>query len=69
MTSWQDITYAIAGALALGWGVFVEWRLRQAQDATTALRTQFNDQISKDTVHALSDSDLRNELSRDIKGR
>ncbi len=68
MSSWQDIAEAIGGALVLGWGVFVEWRLHQTQNSTIQLRRALNDKIIQDATHAESDSDLRAELSREAKG-
>lgn len=64
--SLKDIVGMLAAALALCWGAYTEFRLRQAQDANNQLRTAFNDQKSKDIIHAESDIDLSNELSKDI---
>lgn len=64
--SLKDIAGAVAAALALTWGIYTEFRLRQAQDANIKLRTIFNDQKSKDIIHGESDTDLSNELSKDI---
>lgn len=68
MTSWQDITEAVGGALVLCWGVYVEWRLRQAQDATTLLKRQYEDKTIEDDVHSLSDADLAGKLSQELGG-
>lgn len=68
MTSWQGITEALAGALAIGWGLFVEYRLRQAQDATTQLKREFLDEQETDSVHALSDDKLNGLLSEELGG-
>jgi hypothetical protein len=60
---------AVGGALALGWGCYVEWRLRMAQDATTQLRRAFNDAKIADAVKSEPDSDLKSELLADIKSK
>jgi hypothetical protein len=68
MTSWQDIAEAVGGALALGWAVFVEYRLRLAQDANAQLNRKYEDKVIEDNVHALSDSQLSSDLHSELGG-
>ena len=68
MTSWQSIAEALGGALAVCWGFYVEFRLRQAQADNTKLQRAFNDQAIQDSVNSESSATTLNKLSAEVKG-
>lgn len=67
MISPKDIAGAVTAALVVGWGVWTELRMQKFQQADEQLKRKLADVQIVDAVHAESDSQLKLELSGDVK--
>lgn len=68
MISWQGISEAIAGAMVIIWGLYTEFRLRQAQSDNAQMLRALNDAKIEAAVNDLDDDSLRAELTKDVSG-
>lgn len=68
MISPSDIARAAAAALFAGWALYTEFRLRQSLESNANLKRLLDDKNIQKSVDSLSDTDLRNELTKDISG-
>lgn len=62
----DGIVKALVAACLVAWGLFVEFRMHQVQSANELLKRELDDKNIEASVKSLSDSDLHNELNKDI---